>query len=98
MAEAAMLGGGAPGDTFLTDMLLTGNPKSKAGVTAKKQGKATFSTATKPNLRSGSSNGRQQTEVKDRGDDYLEESQADSDLEDEYRDVVYDVDQSRALV
>ena len=41
MAEAAMMGGGAPGDTFLTDMLLKGDSKGR-GVGAKKQGKATF--------------------------------------------------------
>ena len=60
MAEAALFGAGggqAAGDTFLTDMLLTGNQASKiSGVGAKKKGKAVFQTASKPNMRSGSQN------------------------------------------
>ena len=55
MAEAAM-GGGTTGDTFLTDMLIPGAAKKGA----KKSGKASFSTASKPKLgpRSGSAGGR----------------------------------------
>ena len=53
MAEAAMMGGsGHGGDTFLTESLMVGAKKG-----AKKAGKATFSTAAKPKLKSGSSMG-----------------------------------------
>ena len=55
MAEASALGGGASlGDTFLTDMLMPGGASKKGA----KKGKATFSTATKPNFRAGSAGNR----------------------------------------
>ena len=95
------MGGSAHGgDTFLTESLMGGSKKG-----AKKAGKATFSTATKPKLRSGSQMGAaggSQTPGGGRANDDFEfsedQSEAISDIEDEYRDVVYDVDQSRALV
>ena len=44
MAEAAINGAmpGGFGDTFLTDMLMTGKTAGGGGVGAKKKGKATF--------------------------------------------------------
>ena len=88
-----MMGGGGHGggDTFLTESLMVGAKKG-----AKKAGKATFSTAAKPKLKSGmgmAGGGRA-----DDFDFYEEQSEAVSDIEDEYRDVVFDVDQTRALV
>ena len=64
MAEAAMMGGGGGGvgDTFLTDMLLkdgaSSRPARKASGVAgqRRQGKATFQSAMKPSMRSGSQN------------------------------------------
>ena len=94
------MGGSAHGgDTFLTESLMGGPKKG-----AKKAGKATFSTATKPKLRSNSQMGAGGSQTpgggraNDEYDFYEEQSEAISDIEDEYRDVVYDVDQSRALV
>ena len=73
MAEAAMMGGsGHGGDTFLTESIMGGPKKG-----AKKAGKATFSTATKPKLRSNSQMGAgdNRTPGGGRGDDndYFEE-------------------------
>ena len=66
------MGGGSAslGDTFLTDMLMPGASKKGA-----KKGKATFSTATKPNFKSGSAGGnRSMTPSKEQAanDDYEE--------------------------
>lgn len=96
-----MGGGSNLGETFLTDMLLTGN--AKKGPVGAKKGKATFSTATKPKLRAGTGVGSRVTPSKGFDDFYGKDNNAEdesviSDLEDEYRDVVYDVDNSRALV
>ena len=50
MAEAAMMGGGgAPSDTFLTDMLIPGSKKRPPS--GKKKGKATFQSAQKPSTK-----------------------------------------------
>lgn len=87
-----MLGGAGPGDTFLTDMLMPGASKKGA-----KRGKATFTTATKPNFRGGSA-GNRMTPSKQQHADDEDQSEVMSDLEDEYRDVVFDVNMSRALV
>ena len=96
MAEAAAMGGGNLGETFLTDMLMPGAAKKKG---AKKSGKATFQTATKPKMRAGSVGGNRATPSKDQEDlANDEQSEVISDLEDEYRDVVFDVDNTRALV
>ena len=54
MAEAAMLGGSGPGDTFLTDMLMPGGAAKKGA----KKGKAVFQSAKKPNFRAGSAGPR----------------------------------------
>ena len=99
MAEQAINGAmpGGAGDTFLTDMLMHGGGSNRSGVGAKKKGKATFQTATKPNLRSGSANKGRITPSKENNYDE-DESEVVSDLEDEYRDVVLDVESSRALV
>lgn len=51
-----MMGGDPKGDTFLTDMLMTGDRKPAAKGT--KKGKAVFSSASKPNLRTGSAAAR----------------------------------------
>lgn len=96
MAEAAMGGGDVKGDTFLTDMLMTGNKPGGKGMATKK-GKATFASASKPKLRSGSAANRSYPAAQDGGG--LNEDQSEfSDYEDEYRDVVFDVEHSRALV
>lgn len=64
MAEAAALGLGPGGsDTFLTDMM-TGDRNKRSGVGAKKSGKATFQTATKPTMRSNSSAKQRMSESK----------------------------------
>lgn len=92
MAEAAAMGGGdIKGETFLTDMLLTGGVgKPGAKGIATKKGKATFASASKPKLRSGSAAGRTYSAQDGGADD--DQSEIISDLEDEYRDVVFDVE------
>ena len=84
-------------DTFLTDMLFKGEGK---GQQPRRQNKATFQSATKPQLPGkGNSRARQAKNASAMRDKNLEEeSQADSDLEDEYKDTVFDFDQSKALV
>ena len=101
MAEAAMMGGAGVGDTFLTDMLLTGKDsraqqRKGSNAAGKRQGKATFQSAMKPSMRSGSQNAGRLTPSKQasgrHGATIDQESEALSDLEDEYRDVVFDVE------
>mmetsp|Transcript_31214 Transcript_31214/g.38541 ORF Transcript_31214/g.38541 Transcript_31214/m.38541 type:complete len:103 (-) Transcript_31214:2339-2647(-) len=99
MAEAAMMGGGgAGGETFLTDMLMTGSQRRNTGVGAKKSGKATFQTAAKPNLRSGSRSRMTPSKEQHATGADVDQSEQLSDLESEYRDVVNDVAFSRAMV
>ena len=96
MAEAAIGGGDQKGDTFLTDMLLQGN--SKTGVKGTKKGKAVFQSGSKPNMVRSSAAGRKTPNKQSRDRTIVDEQTENiSDLEDEYRDVVFDVEQSRNL-
>ena len=78
------------GDTFLTDMLFKGEGKGQQ----RRQNKATFQSAAKPQLSSkGSSRTRQGNNKTAQRDERVEDqSNADSDLEDEYKDMVFDFD------
>ena len=77
-------------------MLFKGDAKGQP----KRQNKATFQSATKPQLSAkGNSQTRQaknKSALKDKNIEH--QSQVDSDLEDEYRDEVFDFDHSKAVV
>ena len=87
---------GDSGDTFLTDMLFKGEAKQQQ----RRQNKATFQSATKPQLAGrGSSRTRQASSKTAQKEERVEEqSNVDSDLEEEYKDTVFDFEQSKALV